>query len=78
MPLTPQEKRWVKRLQKVLNECPTSRIGFYTTGDCCLFLYDIGAVEDEGALRDFCLIVSDADAELGDVVFPNLVHSTAG
>ena len=31
--LTAEERKWVKQVQKVLDKCPSKRIGFYTIGD---------------------------------------------
>lgn len=76
--LTKEEARWVKRVQKALDACPTDRIGFYTIGDVGVTLYDIERVKGENDQQDFCQMVENADAELGELNFPNLVHSTAG
>ncbi|KJT59166.1 hypothetical protein SEEH3343_07182, partial [Salmonella enterica subsp. enterica serovar Heidelberg str. RI-11-013343] len=39
--LTKQEKAWVKKLNKLLAECPSNRIAFATTGDCEVSLFDV-------------------------------------
>ena len=72
------EKKWLLRVQKALDDCPSDRIGFYTIGDAGVQLYDLNRVDGADDQRDFCLIVAGADAELGELNFPNLVHSTAG
>lgn len=81
--LTKDEAAWVKRLQRILAECPSDRIGAYTTGDSMITLYDRGkesAIEAalDGYKVDFCQAVDKCDAELGHLDFPFLVHSTAG
>ena len=37
---TKEENRWVRRIQKALNECPSDRLGFYTTGDKDVTIFD--------------------------------------
>lgn len=81
--LTAEERKWVKRLQKVLNECPSKRLGFYTIGDREVHLYDRDKDAKVDAAfnthnTDFCQAVDRADAGLGSVQFPSSVHSTAG
>lgn len=81
--LTADERRWVKRVQKVLGECPNARIGFYTTGDAEIHLYDRNKEADvdrhfNNHNVDFCQAVDRCDAGLGAIRFPSSVHSTAG
>ena len=86
--LTKKEKKWVDSLQKILNECPSDRIGFFTIGDPDLVLYDtskdgsIWNVMDshvgEGG-PDFCTAVDKVGAGFSECLdFPNNVESTAG
>lgn len=79
--LTKDEKRWIKRVQKALNECPSDRFGFYTIGDRDVEIYDksnkkVELIYETGT--DFCVAVEGADASLGELRFPSQVHSTAG
>ena len=79
--LTKAEEKWVRRIQKALNECPSDRLGFYTIGDRDVFIYDKSKGVDESASesgRDFCQEVEHLDAGLGELLFPTEVHSTAG
>lgn len=42
-PITPDVaslKVWLAKLQAVLNECPSDRLGFTTVGDCSVGVYD--------------------------------------
>jgi hypothetical protein len=39
-PLSAAEKRWIKRLEKVLLGCPTDRIALQTIGDADLTIID--------------------------------------
>lgn len=79
--LTKDEAAWVKKVQTLLNKCPSKRLGFYTVGDADVMIYDkskdvdrINGLQD----RDFCHTVQDLDAGLGRIVFHSNVHSTAG
>lgn len=81
--LTTEEAKWLKRLQKVLNECPSDRIGFFTVGDPSVFVYDCSKDEQIQEAHDrssgeFCGAVHDLEADLGVLDFPSAVHSTAG
>ena len=55
-PLTKEEIRWLKKLEKVFWECPSDRIGFYTIGDADL------TVIDEKILREYDLEIADGKA----------------
>lgn len=80
--LTRKEAAWVRKVQHLLNNPPSDRLGFYTIGDKDVQIYDasrqdeIDAVFDNGG--DYCVAVSNLDADLGSLTFPNNVHSTAG
>ncbi|MGF6996847.1 hypothetical protein [Paraburkholderia sp. GAS32] len=81
--LTQAERKWVQDVQKVLNKCPSERIGFYTIGDCNVSLFDktkedqIAARQDRG--EDFGPAATAVGAVFDeDLLFPNGVYSTAG
>lgn len=82
-PLTQAENDWLAKLQALLDECSSSRLGAYTIGDPDLGLYDrhfepeINKLLDTGKY-DFCTAVANLDADLGRLRFPFQVHSTAG
>lgn len=38
--LTKAEKAWLVALEKLFLACPSKRIGAYTVGDDCLYIYD--------------------------------------
>lgn len=84
LPLTPEEKKWLKKLQNVLNECPSNRMGSYTIGDNNITIYDISANDSEEAENlardnnDWCDVVAATDTELAIINFPFAVLSTAG
>jgi hypothetical protein len=81
--LTKAEKKWVSDVQKVLNKCPSERIGFYTIGDRTVQLYD-KTRDDEitdrsDDLTDFHFVVKSFEADISESLeFPSNVHSTAG
>ena len=81
--LTRAERKWVQELQKVLDKCPSERLGFFTIGDCDVSLYDKGmesqitARQDRG--EDFGPAATAVGARFDEVLlFPSNVHSTAG
>ena len=82
--LTKTERAWLDKLQNVLNECPSSRLGFYTIGDADLTIYDRkkeSKIEDLQDRRGFDF--GPAAGEIGalfeyQLAFPSNVHSTAG
>lgn len=81
--LTKEETVWLKKLQKLLDNPPSDRMGFYTTGDPTVTVYDhtwetsIHRLMDNGNY-EFGNAVDAYDARLGELKFPNCVHSTAG
>ncbi|MEM7975230.1 hypothetical protein Q4R45_19680 [Morganella morganii subsp. sibonii] len=82
--LTKEEIKWVEKVQKALNECPSKRIGFFTIGDSDLTLYDntkmdeIMSYFDAGKL-EYGGSVEKADALFGrSLVFPNCVDGISG
>ena len=76
--LTPEETKWIKKLQKVMNECPSDRLGFYTTGDTTVSVYDSSDEASFDESVDFPMAVDKADAYLGSVDFPANVIATVG
>ena len=76
--LTEAEAKWLKRVQRALNACPSSDIGFFTIGGKDVTLYRRPEVDFSDGRSDFCQLVDRADARLGELYFPEQVHSTAG
>ena len=80
--LTIEEAKWIKSVQRAINKCPSSRIGFYTIGDRDIVAYDVtkkDAIDLENGKQDFTGAVIACDAEFGvDLTFNNSVESTAG
>ena len=83
--LTKKEKAWLGKVQKVLKECPSKRIGFYTIGDNsvhafdCTMMDEIGECMDRNEATDFGPAAIKVDADFDEYLwFPNPVESTAG
>lgn len=83
--LTKTEKEWVIRLQKILSEAPTKRLGFFTIGDRSVSVYDrtfdesIDQYQEIHPNAEFCNAVSAVTGGvLATLDFPSSVHSTAG
>ena len=85
--LTKEEREWVCKLQKVLNKCPSDRLGCYTTGDQNLVLYDKSSYEqysikngdpftDENQYYDAIAIASACIDS--SIVFPFAVEGVSG
>ncbi|MFS1427343.1 hypothetical protein LMH73_009300 [Vibrio splendidus] len=82
--LTAAEKKWFKKVQSVLNECPSKRIAFFTIGDNNIQAFnaerhdEISDFQDSGD-HDFITSVSKCEAGFNaSLVFTNPVESTAG
>lgn len=84
--LTKKEKAWVDELQAVLDKCPSpKKIGFYTTGDSSIMLYDLRKIYEVTRALD-CRdgmewhgAVMHVGAEFDETLdFPSSVESTAG
>lgn len=85
MKLTPDEKKWIAKLQAVLDACPSKRLGFYTIGDPTVSIYDhtkeakIDALMRGNDNLDFPGAVDKAGADCAEWIrFPRCVHSVAG
>ena len=83
--LTKKEQAWMNKLQKVIDECPSKRIGFYTIGDSDLVAFDATKMDkitnhlDSRRCGDFGPSVSAVGAGFDEsLVFNNPVESTAG
>jgi hypothetical protein len=78
---TREEALWVKKIQKLLNGCPSDRLGFYTIGDNDITIFDNTVFDENDYDNDklgFCQIVDMNNARLGSLDFPSGVLSTAG
>ncbi|EOS94068.1 hypothetical protein LU631_09715 [Erwinia tracheiphila] len=78
--LTTTERKWLSEVQAVLDRCPSDRIGFYTTGDCTVFTWNLDKTD---AVNDHCCdfyeAVKKERASFSITLkFPAQVESTAG
>jgi hypothetical protein len=84
-PLTKAEKAWLNKIEKLLMNPPTNRIGFYTIGDNDLLTYDrtreneiAKAMDDSFKCIDWGTTVNDLNAGFEPVYSACVIHSTAG
>jgi hypothetical protein len=82
-PLTKEEKAWLRRLQKVLDACPSDRFQFNTIGDADITVFDGSRIDEINEYHDnnggeFCNAIDELDASFGTLDFPGNVHNTAG
>lgn len=81
--LTDDEAKWVKKLNRILAQCPSDRLGFYTVGDPRVEIYDRSfdrQIDDimMNSNKDFGPTVDEVGARLGSLKFPANVASTSG
>lgn len=82
--LTAEERKWVRRVQKALKDCPSKRIGFFTIGDPQVTLYDLDKYEEiprrERDNKDLVCLLEKYDLKLDDesLFFPNQVEGVCG
>ncbi|WP_435331596.1 hypothetical protein [Morganella morganii] len=82
--LTKEEIKWVEKVQKALNECPSKRIGFFTIGDSDVTLYDTEKMDEimsyfDAGKSEYGGAVEKVGALFGrSLVFPSCVDSTSG
>jgi len=81
--LTKAEEEWIKKMQKVLDECPTDRMTFYTIGDRDLVIFNVYKINEiekwlDCTGHEFGTCVDRAHARMGKLKFPHLIRSTAG
>jgi hypothetical protein len=79
---TKEEKIWMRKVEKLLSNPPSERVGLFTIGDRSLTVYDKTFDEQIDRLQDrnydFCRAVDDLDVGLGTIESAVNIHSTAG
>lgn len=75
--MTKEEKAWVRKVQKLLDQCPP-RLGFFTIGDPDLIVFDRDKEHLFDDTKDFPGEVEDHDAHLTRLGFPCPVHGVRG
>lgn len=80
MKLTKDEKAWVKRVNKVLADCPSTRLSFYAMGDPNIFIVDGDHTEEIDSVLDDPLRVAHANGWLADetISFTSSVSAVCG
>lgn len=79
--LTKEELSWIKKLQKVLDSCPSDRLGFYTIGDDWIGMYDRKKMITENLEdydTDLIITISQHELFLGRLGFPDNVEGVCG
>jgi hypothetical protein len=83
--LTAAERKWLEKVQAVLDECPSDRLEAFTIGDPDVTIFDGSrtaeidkALTKSGFSTDFCAAVESTGSDLFHLKFPFTVHSTAG
>ena len=79
--ITAEERKWLRKVQKVIDECPSNRLGFFTTGDNNIVMYDSESYDNLG-LRDSVIDPAPAIESngliLGSIFFPDNVEGLCG
>lgn len=76
MKLTKKEQQWADKVEKLLSNLPSERIGLFTIGDECLMIYD--KTKESEFDDDFCCGVSRSDSLLGYINCSTNIVSAAG
>lgn len=77
MKLTKEEKSWVKKVNKVLAECPSARLTFYAGGDPNVVIVDGNHTHEIDAERDDPLRVAARNGWVAveNIQFPSNVSA---
>lgn len=84
MELTKEEKAWVKKVNKILSQCPSTRLGFASMGDPSIYIFDVTRLDEiyeqlEDNKGDFIPSAQEIGAVSVECIeFPSAVESTAG
>jgi hypothetical protein len=78
--LTKEELKWVKQLNTLLKKCPSKRLGFYTTGDDIVGLYDADYQDEIDAAHDdlVCGLNITGHGFSESINFPSAVNGVCG
>jgi hypothetical protein len=77
MDLTKEEAAWVRKMQRLLSQCPT-RFGFFTTGDPGITIFDKEKEHLFDNAGEVPAEVDRHDARLGWLTFTSCVHGVRG
>ena len=80
MKLTKAEKSWVKKVNKILSECPSNKLTFYAMGDPSIFIVDGDHAEEIDSENGDPLRIAADSGWLADetISFPSNVSAVCG
>ena len=80
MLLTKEERAWVKKVNKVLSECPSNRLSFYAMGDPSISIIDNEFTDAIDAELDDPLRIANRKGWLAveTIEFPSNVSAVCG
>jgi hypothetical protein len=81
--LTKAESDWLAEFQRLMDRCPSKRLGCYTIGDADIRIYDKPVFDayrhaNPRDMRDDVLIHGDIGTVLGNIDMPFQVDGVAG
>jgi len=84
--MTKEERAWVRKMNKLLGECPNPGWGFYTIGDHEVTIYDRTALLESGHYDENddlvdCIGAAESDGhliEIDELRFPKAVEGVCG
>lgn len=80
--MTKEERKWVAKLNKMLANPPSTRLGFFTIGDNYISMYNTEVLPADSPLldnTDLIGVANSAGALFGEVIyFPDSVQGVCG
>lgn len=80
--MTKEERKWVAKLNKMLANPPSTRLGFFTLGDNYISMYNTEILPDDSPLlynTDLAGVARDTGALFGEeIYFPETVQGVCG
>lgn len=80
--MTKEERKWVAKLNKMLANPPSTRLGFFTIGDNYISMFNTDILPDSSPLldkEDLVHVVNSTGALFGEVLyFPEAVQGVCG
>ncbi|WP_284161833.1 hypothetical protein [Burkholderia pseudomallei] len=80
--MTKEERKWVAKLNKMLANPPSTRLGFFTIGDNYIAIFNTDILPDSSPLldnEDLVHVVNSTGALFGEVIyFPEAVQGVCG
>ncbi|QYC52621.1 hypothetical protein [Salmonella phage SSBI34] len=78
--LTKAEEKWIRDLQKVIDRCPSDRLGFYTIGDPMIGIYNLEFLDKISDMKgDLVSILNQNGWGFDEIIyFPAPVEGVCG